>query len=253
LARKGFQTYKIPLDPRDARDVFGIAPSGATEDSILTDLANSDGYKTAFSTPGLHTVVLTVFDGVTVGVDGSQIRFANGTFLKANQARVVDTYYNFALALFRNHQGSDLNFIITGWELDNSMYCGEAYSFAVDAPWNYYYDANDPAKFINLPSFRQMCLNGYAGDASKGIPPIANYAGKYGAKDPVEAYKNVTLWFQYRQQGIQKAQAQAAAEGITGVTVRDGIEFNTVHLLHDRINPLTNKPFPAALFDVIPA
>jgi len=235
LAQKGFQTYKVPLDVNDAVNYFGINVAGATEESYLSQLASTPVVVQAFRTPGIKNIVLSTFDSVVLGLDGSQRNFANASFLAANQTQIVDSYRDLALVLFRNYKNTGKRFYIDGWELDNSMYCGSAFCYTHNQPADCAGPVTNPQNYAN---FKDYCDQ--------------NYQSFYGAANSDEGYANVLVWFQDRQQGIQEAEQIAAGEGDTGVTVVDAVEFNSIHMLHDFTDDSHPNGYPEALYQVIP-
>lgn len=223
IATKGFQTVKIPIDPFNIDKYFGISNLNFSENSFLNVIVNTPQVKAALGNPKIQNYVLSVYDAIVNGKDGKQRKFTNPVFLNSRKNEIIAAYKEFALALFRNHKDSGKVFVISNWETDNAIYCGEAYSFFIN-------------KVVTRPSgesfkFRDNCLS--------------SYQEKYGVPTPQSALDAMALWFSMRQQGISEARTQASAEGIHGVTVRSGIEFNAVRMLHD-------LGYPSVIFDLFP-
>jgi len=191
---------------------------------FLPCAARSNGYQRLFSSPGARIVMLTTGDSTSWGVNGTE-RFERGLdpawWAPQNTANVVGEYRDLALALYETQQNTGKTFIIANWETDNQLACGRG-----------------PSEYVQNADLRRACERG-------PHPPWA----------VVQAF---VKWFSARKQGVQQAAAIAAARGITGVTVADAIEFNSVRWFQNSTG--CNGPGDAArlrcyntLDDIVPA
>src|SRR6185312_15135751 len=82
--------------------------------------------------PRVKTYVLSAYDAVTEGVSGNLRKFTDPAFLASRRKDIVNSYRDLALALYRNYRGTGKVFIVSTWETENALYCGKAYSFAIN-------------------------------------------------------------------------------------------------------------------------
>ena len=128
LASQGVQSVKVPIDPSDLPNEFGITVTAPTDTSYLPNAMINPAVQTGLGTPGINYFVLSTYDAITTGLNGQSRGFANMTFLQSRSSDIVSTYYGMALALFRNYKNTGKTFIISTWETENSLYCGSAYT-----------------------------------------------------------------------------------------------------------------------------
>ena len=232
--RAGFDVVRVGMTPQQRQvapgnrykhniDLFHTeCPRGAP---FLPCAARSDGYQRLFSSPGARVVVLTAVDSASWGDSGEDFywRLLNPTWwTPENIAVVVKEYRDLALALYETQQNTGKIFIVANWETDHILAC------------------NNIAGFTTNSTTHTDCEN----------DPIYN---------PNRVSGRLISWFSARKQGIQQAAAIAHARSITGVTVADGIEFNSVRWLQNSFLPChdlgSTEPLPrcrSTLDDIIP-
>jgi hypothetical protein len=199
LTEKGFQSFKIPLDPSTAPH-FGISP-GSNAAGFLAYEASTSTFESALGNPGARIIYLAAIDAIVEGLNGAGRQFANQAFLTANASQIVSSYQQLAYYLARTYANTGKEFVLVNWETDNAMYCDSASRFETDA------------------NFRATCLS--------------SYAATYGESTPHAAYAALEYWFQLRSEGIAQGVAEAQAQGYGGVSVLSGIELNAVRMVHD--------------------
>jgi len=211
IADLGGHMARLAFSARYYRD-YNIAQN-CYPNFTLAAAAQEPDIRQAFDDPSIDVVMLTTYDGTTFG-DCQTPNFLNPAFFtSANTAAVAQEYNDFTLYLYRTYQHTNKRFIISNWESDNAVYCGQAYSYAVD------------------PSFRQTCRS--------------QYQANYGIASPEDAMQGLKLWFNARAQGIVDGRQRALAEGLGGKRVYLAPEFNIVRALHD-------NGLPSVLYDVLP-
>lgn len=180
------------------------------------------------------TVVLTVLDSTSGGQYGYDSRFIVPRWMLSsgpNYDKVVSEYYRLAKALLISQAGTGKTFIIANWEVDNMIFCGNAYEFSRlflfgaddrDASGN---PVTDPSgNPIHLPAGTDMptwCPLVPQDQLPPGAPPagLPSYVARRNA---------LINWFKARKEGI--AVARAAFPG-AGVGVWDGIEFAALRMM----------------------
>ncbi|MBL8339066.1 MAG: hypothetical protein JNM97_20030 [Rhodoferax sp.] len=224
LAAQGFTTARLVLSPRlrngrPADNPYGLridasAPGCAPTDPFLPCAIRQPAVQAAIAPPALRTVVLTAYDAAAIGAQGESARYLDPDFWRDDAGRdaVRREYRELTLALYQTQQRSGKTFVIASWEADNQAYCGAFLRYAQDA------------------ALRRQC-----GD-------LSTRAQALGA---------LREWFRARQAGIREGRALAAAAGLGGMTVADGIEFNANTLTYDyRVD---GRPMPSVLRDIVPA
>ena len=171
-------------------------------------------YQAAISSPQLKTIVFTAYDSASNGPAGARTDYLDPGYwaVAANRATTVREFRRLTYALYDTQRNTGKTFILASWEVDNQAYCGSIFSYWSDA------------------AFRLAC-----GDLVSRNAAIAG----------------LTEWFKLRRHGIQLGRADAAAAGITGVTVADGIEFNMNTLTY--VYAVGGTPLRSALRDIVPA
>jgi len=190
-------------------DLEKLAAQCPDSEPFLPCMARTSYYQDLFNLPGLSTIVLSSYDSVTSGANGYGTDYVDPTTLSSSQkkAQVVAEYRDMTLALYETQKGTGKKFIITQWESDNSIYCGAAYSYVTDVAFRASCDAQTPT--------------------------------------PTQRLEGMKTWFQLRQQGISEGRALAAQNGWGGVTVEDGIQFNSYQFIKD-------AGYKSTLYDIIP-
>jgi hypothetical protein len=176
---------------------------------FLPCFVRTQEFQNFLALPGFPTIIVTAFDSASTGANGTGFDYVNPTSLASAdlRAKVVAEYRDMTLALYEMQRGTGRTFIISNWESDNAIYCGEAFSY------------------LTSSSFRSSC------DAQSPTPS--------------QKILGLTEWFKLRQQGINEGKTIAAQNGWNGVTVVDGIQFNSYLRLE-------NAGFSNVLHDVIP-
>lgn len=208
----GGRVARVTVSPRADLDYH--TGGGCHPNFSLTRAVQEPDLQRTLENPGLDVLILTAYDGTTWG-DCGRLNFLDPDFFTPERtAAVVREYSDFSLHLYRAFQGTHKRFLISNWESDNSVYCGQAYTFATN------------------PVFRETCR--------------AQYFASYGIRSPGEALRGLKLWFNARAQGIAEGRQRALAEGLGGLRVYHAPEFNIVRALRE-------QGLPSALYDVLPA
>jgi hypothetical protein len=212
IAGLGGHVARFALSARYYRD-YNISTNCHPAFSLTTVVQEPD-VKRALDNPAIDVYILTAYDGTSWG-DCQKLNFLDPAFFTpAHTAAVVQEYSDLTVYLYRAYQHTHKRFIISDWESDNCVYCGQAYGFATD------------------PAVRALCRS--------------QYRAIYGVGSPEEALRGLKLWFQARAQGIAEGRNRAQAEGIGGMRVYVAPEFNIVHALRD-------SGLPSVLYDVLPS
>jgi len=211
IAALSGRVARIVLSPRYYRD-YNLG-SDCYPGYSLSAIALEPDVKRALDNESIEVFMLTAYDGVTLG-DCEHAHFLNPSFYTPeNTAALIQEYSDFTLYLYREYRRTHKRFIISDWELDNTVYCQAAFAYATQ------------------PRFRAYCDSWYA--------------AFYGNRAPVESLAGLKLWLQARQQGIAGGRQRAAAEGIGGMRVYFAPEFSITRALHD-------AGFQSVLYDVLP-
>ena len=213
IAAIGGHIARVTISPRMNIDyhtgshcIPGFTLAGAMLDADV---------KKAMDNPAINVFILTAYDGVTFGDCSTHTYLNPRYYTPTGQAEVAHEYSDLTLYLYRTYQKTSKRFIISNWESDNDVYCGQAYGYATD------------------PQFRANCDTSY---------PLI-YSGN---SSPAESLQGLKLWFQAREQGIEDGRARAAALGIGGMRVYFAPEISVVRCLHD-------AGFQSVLYDVVPS
>lgn len=209
----GSRLVRIAPSPRYDMDYHqGTACSSL---GSLTALVQLPDFKAAFDNPQVDVYMLTAYDFTTFGDCETQRYLEPGFYTPTNIQALVQEYSDLTLYLYQAYAHTDKRFIISNWESDNSIYCGQAYAYAT------------------TQSFRQYCDAAY--------PSLY-----YGNATPAVSLQALKLWFQCRQQGIMNGRARAAIAGYWGIRVDFAPEFCITRALHD-------AGFQSVLYDVLPS
>lgn len=212
-AAKGFQSIRLALSPRSGID-YGFSNSCDTNDS-LTQIASGSQFQQALSNPAITTIMLTAYDHTTFS-DCLTEKFLNPSFYTAtNTAAVELEYQNLTAYLYQKYAGTNKTFIISNWEGDNQLYCGDAYDYATNS------------------ATASACNQKYASEYNGNATVASSTQGMID-------------WLNARDAGIAAGRAAAVAQGLTGVSVYSAAEFNIVHALHD-------NGYASVLYNVLPA
>lgn len=212
IAGLGGHFARVAMSPLYFRD-YNIANICFPHFSLALEAQTPD-LQQAFANPAIRVYMITAYDGVTFG-DCQTPKFLNPSFFtQEHTVAVVKEYSDFTLYLYQTYAGSQKQFILSNWESDNAIYCGQAYTYATD------------------PVFRSNCQ--------------LQYASSYGVPGPAVAMQGLALWLNARSQGIAEGRARALAAGLNGVGIYSAPEFNIVRSLHD-------NGLPSVLYDVLPS
>lgn len=212
IAGLGGHFARVAVSPVYLRD-YHIA-SVCFPHFSLALAAQTPDLQQAFANPAIRVYMLTAYDGVTFG-DCQTPNFLNPSFFTTDHtAAVIQEYSDFTLYLYQAYAASQKQFILSNWESDNAVYCGQAYAYATD------------------PAFRATCQ--------------LQYASSYGISGPAAAMQGLQLWLNARAEGISQGRARARAAGLNGVGVYSAPEFNIVRALR-------NSGLPSVLYDVLPS
>jgi len=209
----GSRAARISLSPR-----YGIDYHQSTACSTLASLealVQQPDIEAALDNPNIDVFMITAYDFTTFGDCQAQRYLEPQFYTPENVRALVQEYSDLTLYLYQAYTHTYKRFIISNWESDNSIYCGQAYSYAT------------------TQSFRDYCDGAY--------PSLY-----YGNATPAESLKALKLWFQYRQQGIADGRVRAAQLGLGGMRVYFAPEFCITRALHDR-------GFQSVLYDVLPS
>lgn len=185
--------------------IAGFSLPGALDD---------DDLRSALAEPGLRVIMATVYDGISYRDCSTHPYFNPGFYTEETTARIVNEYSEFTYRLHVLFQSTGKRFILSNWEGDNALYCGQAWTFA------------------NSESFRSQCLASYP----------AVYGGNRG---PGESVEGMVAWLKARYAGVVQGRERASAEGLTGVEVLVAPEMSAVRMLRE-------KGLPSVLYDVVP-
>ena len=212
IRRIGGHAVRLTLSARYYSD-YNLA-AGCYDDFTLSAVAAEPDVAGALADPAIAFYMITAYDGVTFS-DCQTSRFLNPDFYTpSNVARIEEEYAAFTYQLYELGAGTGKRFLISNWEGDNAVYCGAAYRYAMDQP------------------FQSWCDENYA----------FLYAGNSG---PAESLEGLRLWFTARWRGIEEGKRRAAAAGLRDVAVFTAPEFSIVRALHDH-------GLGSVLYDVVP-
>ncbi|HEV3332898.1 MAG TPA: hypothetical protein VG096_18050 [Bryobacteraceae bacterium] len=211
VAALGGKVVRISLSARFYRD-YNMGPDCLTGFTLAAAAQDPDVVR-ALANPGIDVVMITAYDGATYGDCQHMYYLDPAFFTPENTAAVRKEYSDLTFYLYRKYRLSRKQFIISDWEGDNSIYCGDAYKFAL------------------VDTVRSQCLS--------------EYQSQYGVASPAEAFEGFRLWQRARALGIADGRARARARGIGGQRVYLAPEFNMVRALHDH-------GFQSVLYDVLP-
>lgn len=209
----GSRAARVALSPR-----YGIDYQQSTACSTLGSLealVRQPDIKAALDNPNIDVFMITAYDFTTFGDCQTQRYLEPQFYTPVNIQALVQEYSDLTLYLYQAYAHTDKRFIISNWEGDNSIYCGQAYSYAT------------------TQSFREYCDGAY--------PSLY-----YGNATPAESFNALTLWFQFRQQGIADGRVRAAQLGWGGTRVYFAPEFCITRALHA-------GGYQSVLYDVLPA
>lgn len=212
IAALGAKTARVSLSAKYYTD-YNIGTSCYPQFS-LTAAAQQADVKRALDNPRIETFIITAYDGVTFG-DCWHHRYLNPDFYTPEHtAAIVQEYSDFTFYLAQTYQHTRKSFILSNWESDNDVYCGQAWGYAT------------------FESVRAECN--------------ASYRIIYeGNTSPDDSLRGLRLWLQARERGIAEGRERAAAQGIGGMRVYLAVEFCIIHALRD-------AGFKSVLYDVLP-
>lgn len=212
IASLGGRVARISLSARFYRD-YNMGPD-CYPGFTLSAGAQDPDVVSAFANPGIDVFIITAYDGTSYGDCQHMQYFDPAFFTPENTAAIQREYSDLTLYLYRMYRLTHKQFIISDWEGDNSIYCGNAYQFAL------------------VNQVRNACLS--------------QYQSQYGVASPADAFQGLKLWQHARARGILDGRKRARARGIGGMRVFLSPEFNIVRALHD-------GGFQSVLYDVLPS
>ena len=211
IASVGGHIARLAISPR--MDIDYNMGSVCIPGFTLADAIQDPDVKNAIDNPAISVFILTAYDGVTFGDCISHKYLVPAFYTAANQAAIVQEYSDLTLYLYQTYQHTNKRFIISNWESDNDIYCGQAGHYATDT------------------AFRSFCNN--------------TYLLTYGNTSPADSLLGMKLWFQAREQGIEDGRNRALALGIGGMRVYFAPEVSITRCLHD-------AGLQSVLYDVVP-
>ena len=180
----------------------------------LASALDDPDLRNALADHRLKVAMITAYDGASFADCVTPSYLSLGFYSPANTASVVNEYADFVHRLYVLFENTGKKFILSNWEGDNALYCGQAASYA------------------RSEEFRAACLS--------------NYSLAYdGNRSPHDSVEGMVLWFQARHRGVTLGKERARIEGRTGIEVLVAPEFSAVHMLRD-------QGFASVLSDVIP-
>ncbi|MDX2152006.1 MAG: hypothetical protein SFV54_14810 [Bryobacteraceae bacterium] len=207
----GGRLARIAVSPRALLD-YGLSQT-CWKGFTLTVAAQSTEMRAAFDHPDIDVLILTAYDGVSWS-DCGRLSFLDPLFYTPERTQaMIREYSDFTLYLYRTYRNSAKRFILSNWESDHSIYCGNAFLYARDA------------------AFRANCR--------------ARYRQLYGIEGPEQALEGLRLWFRTRAKGVSDGRTRAQEESIGGIRVFLAPEFNIVRALRE-------AGLPSVLYDVLP-
>jgi hypothetical protein len=212
IAALGGRIARISLSPRSNIDYQ--AGTACIRNFSLKSFAQEPDIKAALDNPAIDIYIFTAYDGTSFSDCVHQDFLVPAFYTPENRARIVQEYADLTLYLNQTYVGTHKQFIISNWEGDNAIYCGQAYTYATDA------------------GFRSACDTGY--------PQL--YGGNLS---PDDSFAGLKQWFDARLQGVTSGQESAAAMGIGEARVYLAPEFCIVRALRD-------QGFKSVLYDLLP-
>jgi len=212
IAATGAHVARVYVSPRMGIDYH--TGSVCIPDFTLAGAMQDPDVKKAMDNPAISVFILTAYDGQTFSDCETHTYLSPGFYTPAGWAAVVQEYSDLTLFLYQTYRQTNKRFIISNWESDNDIYCGQAYSYATD------------------PAVRAACNASYP----------ATYTGN---SSPAESFEGLKAWFQAREQGVEDGRSRALALGIGGMRVYFAPEVNIVRCLHE-------AGFESTLYDVVP-
>lgn len=140
----GGRIARITLSARYYTD-YNIA-AACYQDFSLTKLAQELDVRAALADPDIRVFMLTAYDGVSFGDCATQ-RFLNPSFYtEPNTVAMREEYAEFTYHLMETFAASGKRFILSNWEGDNALYCGEGDRYAHDAQFRSFCNTNYPTR-----------------------------------------------------------------------------------------------------------
>jgi len=211
IATLGSHIARLAISPR--MDIDYHMGSVCIPGFTLAGALQTPEVKPAIDNPAISVFILTAYDGVTFGDCVTHKYLVPAFYTDAAEAAIVQEYSDLTLYLYQTYQHTNKRFIISNWESDNDIYCGQAWLYATDK------------------TFRSSCNN--------------SYPQSYGNQSPDDSIVGLKLWFQARAKGIDDGRNRALAAGIGAMKVYLAPEISVTRCLHD-------AGIKSALYDVIP-
>ncbi|MBC7927050.1 MAG: hypothetical protein H7039_15485 [Bryobacteraceae bacterium] len=204
---------RLTISPQLHRD-YNQGPACLPNFTLSGALDNPD-LLSALAHPQLEVIMITTYDGAGFGDCFTHPYLNPEWYTPGNTERIVSEYSEFVHRLHVLLQGTGKRLILSNWEGDNALYCGQAYSY------------------LHSDVFREQCLAAY---------PLA-YGGNRGPQDSV---KGMVLWLKARYLGMTSGRERAKLSGLTGVQVESAIEFCSLSMLR-------SHGLQSVLYDVLPS
>lgn len=208
----GTGVARITISPRMAID-YGMS-SHCLAGFRLSQAFDDKELQAAVADPRLTALLLTAYDGAGLADCETHLYMNPSWYTEANSARVASEYSDLVYRLHELYANSQKTFVLLPWEGDNALYCGSVYLY------------------LGSTEFRDDCH--------------AVYSQIYGgSRGPADSIQGMILWTLARRAGVADGVRRAKADGLGGISVRLGIEINSVRLLR-------GMGFSSVLHDVAP-
>ncbi|MDX2178303.1 MAG: hypothetical protein SFV18_01840 [Bryobacteraceae bacterium] len=208
----GTGVARITISPRMAIDYR--TSSHCLAGFRLPQAFDDKELQTAVADPRLTALLITAYDGAGLADCETHLYMNPSWYTEANTARVTSEYSDLVYRLYELYAKSQKTFVLLHWEGDNALYCGSVYLY------------------LGSTEFRDDCHTVYS----------QVYGGSRG---PADSIQGMILWMSARRAGLADGMRRAQADGLGGISVRLGIEINSVRLLR-------GMGFSSVLHDVAP-
>ena len=89
----------------------------------------------SFSNPNIHTYQVVTQDAAITNCGKHPLFISNPSALNTQKlSEIANEYKEFTLYLYQQYKGSGKRFILSTFEADNNLYCGEPFSYIINAP-----------------------------------------------------------------------------------------------------------------------
>ncbi|MGH9877753.1 MAG: hypothetical protein ACRD5H_08950, partial [Nitrososphaerales archaeon] len=108
---------------------------GSQPTTLTWRAQNSPDVNKVFSNPNIHTYHVVAQDAAITSCGAHALFISNPSALNSQKlSEIANEYKEFTLHLYQQHKGTGKRFILGTWEADNNLYCGEPYSYVINAP-----------------------------------------------------------------------------------------------------------------------